>query len=142
MIKDGDIAAARLAQMFGSELLRVQESARTDSGSQPNILNLDPKRFLGSAVNNHVNVQRKTEEQRLIQALQLEAEAAYPIEEGSSISPPNNSVPVANNPNPAPTIFNNASFDSEIFEKINSNIDRLATAIEGISDAIKASIQN
>ena len=142
MIKDGDIAAARLAQMFGSELLRVQESARTDSGSQPNILNLDPKRFLGSAVNNHVNVQRKTEEQRLIQALQLEAEAAYPIEEASDISPPVNSAPVANNSIQAPANFSNIPFDSEIFEKINSNIDRLATAIEGISEAIKASIQN
>ena len=142
MIKDGDIAAARLAQMFGSELLRVQESARTDSGSQPNILNLDPKRFLGSEFNNHIDTQRKTDEQRLFQALQLEAEAAYPIEEVSNISPPVNSAPVANNSNQAPANVSNIPFDPEIFEKINSNIDRLATAIEGISEAIKASIQN
>jgi len=46
MFKEENIAAAQLAQIFGSQLLSVQESAITDSGNRPSILTMDPKQFL------------------------------------------------------------------------------------------------
>jgi hypothetical protein len=85
MFNEDSIAAAQLAQIFGSELLKVQNSARTDGGSTPQIVNMDPKQFLvGNAA---YGANRKAEEQRIMQALQREAEAAFPIAQAESYNP-------------------------------------------------------
>lgn len=78
MFNQDNIAAAQIAQIFGSELLKVQQSARTDGGSTPEIVKMDPKQFLIGQT--QFTAARKAEEQRIIQALQREAEAAYPVE--------------------------------------------------------------
>jgi len=85
MFNDENIAAAQIAQIFGSELLKAQQSARTDSGSVPDFVKINPKQFL---VNSNVQSnQRRAEEQRLIQMLQREAEAACPLPESSQSLP-------------------------------------------------------
>ena len=86
MFNQDQIAAAQIAQIFGSELLKVQNSARTDSGHTPNIVNMDPKSFLvGKEV---MSNQRKSEERRLIEMLQREAEAACPLPLEQTFTPP------------------------------------------------------
>ena len=75
MITEDNLAAARMAQVFGSELLMVQENAKMDSGSVPNIVKIDPKQFLlGSGPNNRYN---RHDEQKIIEKLQNEAEMTY-----------------------------------------------------------------
>jgi len=80
MFNDENIAAAQIAQIFGSELLKAQQSARTDSGSTPQFVKIDPKQFLAQNSTQQIQ-QRRSEEARLMQLLQREAEAAYPISE-------------------------------------------------------------
>jgi hypothetical protein len=78
MFKSSDIATAQIAQLFGSELLKVQNSAITDSGSPPNIVNLDPKQFLipqGSPA----SFAQKQHEEVIMRQLQAEAESTYPL---------------------------------------------------------------
>jgi len=64
MFTEDNLAAASIAQIFGSELLKVQNSAQTDSGQTPNIVNMDPKSFLVGNTQHRSN--QKIEEQRLI----------------------------------------------------------------------------
>ena len=85
MFKEDQIAAAQIAQIFGSELLKVQNSAQTDSGQTPNIVNLNPKSFLVGEQT--MTNQRKAEEQRLIQMLQREAEASCPLPQEQTHTP-------------------------------------------------------
>ena len=46
MFTEDNLATAQIAQLFGSELLKVQQNATTDSGSQPDIVKINPKQFL------------------------------------------------------------------------------------------------
>ena len=85
MFKEDQIAAAQIAQIFGSELLKVQNSAQTDSGQTPNIVNLNPKSFLVGEQT--MTNQRKAEEQHLIQMLQREAEASCPLPQEQTYTP-------------------------------------------------------
>lgn len=85
MISDENIATAQIAQIFGSELLKAQQSARTDTGSVPHFVKMDPKQFLVSETK--TAHQQRAEEQRLIQMLQREAEAACPLPESSQSLP-------------------------------------------------------
>lgn len=78
MITEDKIAAAQIAQLFGSELLRVQEGARTDSGNVPNIVNLDPKSFLASPGQQY-SPSTQAREQLLYKHLQAEAESQHPL---------------------------------------------------------------
>jgi hypothetical protein len=79
MFNEDNIAAAQIAQLFGSELLRVQENSKTDSGSVPNIVNINPKQFLINSTQQQ-NSNKKLEEQRMLLALQREAEATHPLQ--------------------------------------------------------------
>ena len=83
MITEDNMAAARMAQIFGSELLKVQENAKMDSGSVPDIVKIDPKQFLlGGGPNNRYN---RYEEQKIIEKLQSEAEMTYPLPSQSEL---------------------------------------------------------
>lgn len=85
MFNQDSIAAATLAQVFGSELLKVQQNATTDSGHQPDIVKLNPKQFLVGET--QYNSDQKLRERRIAEALQREAEAAYPIPQPQSYTP-------------------------------------------------------
>lgn len=85
MITEDNIAAAQLAQIFGSELLKVQQSV-SDSRSQPDIVKLNPKQFLvGSQQFEH---QRRAEERQLIAKINREAEMMHPLPQPIPPSPP------------------------------------------------------
>ena len=141
MFTEDNLATAQIAQLFGSELLKVQNSATTDSGSQPNIVNIDPKRFLTSEP--QYRATKKADEQRLIQMMQREAEAAYPLPEQAppqqliepqapaAIHKPQvqHVVPISAS---APQV---ASGDSWV--RIASSLERIANKLENVDIAIK-----
>ena len=79
MFSDENLAAAQLAQIFGSELLNMQTKVTPDSnGSAPQMLKLDPKQFL-LRNNQAFDNQKRLQEQQLILKLQREAEMACPL---------------------------------------------------------------
>ena len=131
MFTEDSLATAEIAKIFGSELLHVQEKARTDAGMQPEILKMHPKQFLGASPQQQQV--RRQEEALLIQRLQREAEATHPL--------PQMSLP--QNPPPLPVEHFSApassqpiqhvvapSFDSDELKKLNVNLDRIATILE------------
>jgi hypothetical protein len=77
MFSEDNIATAQIAQLFGSELLRVQENSKTDSGYVPSIVTVHPKQFLVNTAQQQTA--KQTEEYRMLQALQREAELTHPI---------------------------------------------------------------
>jgi hypothetical protein len=143
MITEGNLATAQLAQMFGSELLKVQKSSQTDSGSVPNIVRLDPKQFLYNEA--HVSNQRRAEEQRIIQALQREAEAAYPIVEAQlppQEQPPQSQrqeVPIQIQPSPTQqaTTAKLSSAKGDVWASIAGSLERIANSLERVDVSVK-----
>lgn len=131
MFKEDQIAAAQIAQIFGSELLKVQNSAQMDSGQTPNIVNLNPKSFLVG--HETFSNQRKVEEQQLIQMLQREAEAAcpLPVEQMQTAS-------AALPSQPAPTQSIVIKKQPEEYTKIPSLdiLERIALSLEKIANAV------
>jgi hypothetical protein len=146
MFTDDKLATAQIAQLFGSELLKVQMNATTDSGSRPEIVKLDPKQFLTADPRDRSN--RKAEEQRIIQALQREAEAACPLpaNEQKSQPPVLHQEPVMQvatkfPPPPLSIPLNDklpiSASSLDILEKINYNLERIANKIETVDITIK-----
>lgn len=137
MFTEDNLATAQIAQLFGSELLKVQQNATTDSGSQPNIVNINPKQFLVNAP--QYQSARKAEEQRLIEMVQKEAEMACPLP-GSPSSPllPIDPVPVVNvNANNSPLTNRTITPIGDVWEKINKNLERIANRLENVDLTIK-----
>jgi hypothetical protein len=85
MISEENIAAAQIAQIFGSELMKAQQSARTDSGSVPDFVKMNPAQFLTQQNTN--SAAAKQRERELMRRLQQEAESAYPISESPQALP-------------------------------------------------------
>jgi hypothetical protein len=140
MISEDNIATAQIAQLFGSELLRVQEGARTDSGSQPNILNIDPKQFLVPDQTAHFRAAKKADEERIVRMLQQEAEAAYPAapvehQPASTVPPIPQPVQQASQHNPSQTVSAIGSGDA--LERIASSLERIAIRLEGVDLSVK-----
>jgi hypothetical protein len=121
------IAAATLAQLFGSELYRVDQTTINSSNSTPNAVRIDPKSFLSQT--GDIQKQQRLHESQLIEALNREAEMAYPRPEIPS--PPQikqELAPVIAPSSPAPTAILPETED--VFSKINCNLERIATALE------------
>jgi hypothetical protein len=132
MITDDSIAAAKIAQLFGSELLNVQTNAITDSGTRPNIVKLDPKQFLTN--NTQTPVVRNAEHERqMILQLQKEAESNWPLPEPQQVPP--------QIPTPQQTESNSLAVPSanhgNVWEKINLNLQRIADSLEKVDISIK-----
>ena len=144
MITEDSLATAQIAQLFGSELLKVQRNATTDSGMQPDIVKLNPKQFLVGQT--QMTNQRKVEEQRLIQMLQAEAEASCPLPDQqvapiASLPP---QVTQSNEPmitpiqrHPVQTTIKGPSGTGDVWEKINNNLERIANCLEKVDIAVK-----
>jgi hypothetical protein len=141
MFTEDNLATAQIAQLFGSELLKVQNSATTDSGSQPNIVNIDPKRFLTSEP--QYRATRKADEQRLIQMMQREAEAAYPLpEQAPQQQPIEHQTPAAiHRPQVQHVVPISASApqaaSGDSWVRIASSLERIANKLESVDIAIK-----
>jgi hypothetical protein len=147
MFTDDNLATAQIAKIFGSELMSVQESARTDAGSQPQIVKMHPKQFLTTSP--QFQAQQKDSEQRILQALQREAENSYPLPEQSSFPPPSQQAPV-----PAPSVQQPqqavqsvvqpqlaarqyTTTEVNVWEKINFNLERIAISLERVDISVK-----
>lgn len=139
MFNQDNLAAAQIAQIFGSELLKVQQSARTDGGSMPEIVKMDPKQFLVG--HTQYNALQKEHERRITESLQREAEAAYPLDDTSqqqqqqapAIVPPqptHKPSPVVNPLLPR-SISTNYSVDL-ILERIAVSLERIANAVDKV----------
>ena len=142
MITEDSLATAQIAQLFGSELLKVQKNATTDSGMQPEIVKINPKQFLVGQ--SQMTSQRKAEEQRMIQQLQAEAEAAYPTHSEEQPLPQQQANPqpvqqtVANYVQQVPQQTRAiASAPQDVWEKINSNLERIANCLEKVDFTVK-----
>jgi hypothetical protein len=147
MFNEDQIAAAHLAQIFGSELLKVQNSAQTDSGNTPNIVNLNPKSFLVGQQT--MTNQRKAEEQRLIQMLQREAEAACPLPPEPAYTPQTTPKEIPQHtPSPAPSLGRavvnpttrplvTVGDSSLVLERIASSLERIANAVDRVDIKVK-----
>ena len=136
MFKEENIAAAQLAQIFGSQLLSVQESAITDSGSRPSILTMDPKQFL---IDNspEANARNKAREQRITAQLQREAEASCPLPPETPLVPVNPIQKPLDSVVLASPITTNVSTSYGINPSdLLKNVERIANSLETIAGAI------
>jgi hypothetical protein len=142
MFKEENLAAAQIAQIFGSHLLKVQESAITDSGNKPAILNMDPRQFLIDS-SPQATALTKAREKQIAEQLQREAEAACPLPQETI--QPIQSLPVQQNALSAEvakeykdTVFIPKPTQSsvEIESKLIKNVERIAIALETIAGAI------
>lgn len=141
MFDEEKIATARIAQIFGSELLSVQQNAVTDSGNKPSILSMDPRQFLVNSSADYGAI-NKSREKSIIEQLQREAEAACPLPQETI--QPIQSLPVQQNVSAEiakeykDTVFVPKITQSsiEIESKLVKNVERIAIALETIAGAI------
>jgi hypothetical protein len=141
MIRQENIAVAQIAQMFGSQLMNVQENAITDSGQKPQIVNIDPRQFLVPDAPSPA-VRNKEQERLALMALQREAEAACPLPQ-ETIQPIQNlpaqqnvSVEIAKEYKDTVFIPKPTQSSVEIESKLVKNVERIAIALETIAGAI------
>jgi len=146
MTNQDKIAAATLAQIFGSELLKVDEATTQQSNMTGPAVKMHPRQFL-NGTDRDPAVNLREDERRILEAVNREAEMSYPRQEepqqeapvrvtaplqqtispiGASVIP---QVPVDQNqmefsfPPPGSPGF-------ELFVSINKNLERIAKAIE------------
>ena len=142
MITEDKIAAAQIAQIFGSELLRVDHNTTERTSATQQATRIDPKQILTQGFPQH-NFQNNKEKEMLA-LLQREAENSYPINE-QTISPIQEQHYVQQAP--APSLAQQIApiaapaFDSKlqaIFEKINSNLERIANRLDEVDIQVKS----
>ena len=138
MFNRDNIAVAQLAQIFGSELLKVQENAITDGGNKPQIVTINPKQFLVQD-SPSIAARSKEQEQLLMRQLQAEAEAAYPLSEPSPPPP----QPIARPPEPVnvtqtitPVRVESLSTSSNQMNELLVSVERIAISLEKIVECI------
>lgn len=151
MFTEDKIATAQLAQIFGSELLKVQSSATTDSGATPDIVKINPQQFLIDS--QQYQSAKKAEEQRLIQMLQREAEAACPLPLQPAYEQPS-TQPLAQEQPQQPKFVAQESIippqqqfrqsetvhmqtNSPAFERIAYSLERIANKLDGVDITLK-----
>jgi hypothetical protein len=121
MITEEQIAAARLAQMFGGELMRVDETTLNRSGNMP-ATRIDPKQILISGAGAQQAV--KAREKQIEDQLHEQAKAAYP-EPPPPPPPPRVAEPTSQQVL-APVVV------EEQLKEINKNLERIACALENL----------
>jgi len=155
MITEDKLAAAKLAQIFGSELLRVDENVTVSSSMSGPAVRLDPKQILMGA-NQNVSGNLTPEQRRIMEAVNREAEMSYPrndepprpiIQPAPVMQQTINPIgaipqPVQQQPQADPNQMEFSfpppgSPGFELFEKINKNLERIAKAIENIEVSSK-----
>ena len=148
MITQDQLAAATIAQIFGSELLHAQKNAQTDSGVRPEFVKVHPKDILmgGNQTNQR---QQSFEQQRMLEALQREAEASCPLPldqmpppAPQTISAPQPQTFTGQNPIPQPILpINNssltASTTSDVWSSIAHSLQRIADRLDTVEITLK-----
>ena len=142
MITEDKIAAAQIAQIFGSELLRVDHNTTERTSATQQATRIDPKQILTQGLPQH-NFQNNKEKEMLA-LLQREAENSYPINE-QTISPIQEQPYIQQVPAPSLaqqiTPIAAPTFDGKlqaVFEKINSNLERIANRLDEVDIQVKS----
>jgi hypothetical protein len=147
MITEDSLAAATIAQIFGSELLRAQQNARTDGGHQPEIVKMHPTQFIQQTHSNRMpSPSRAQQDKMMLQMLQREAELSCPLPEPTYTPPPPPPAaqpvavaqPVVASAQPAPVASqqvvnmdsNNAAALIDTLKTINGSMERIANSLE------------
>jgi hypothetical protein len=144
MITNEQIAAAKLAQIFGSELLRVDTNTVEQSGQTLPATRIDPKRILTEG--NDKRSSNNDAEGRLIRMLQKEAELAHPNIESplnSNEQTSGNSEPISTEQHFVPQQHGSFIADPcliKIFEQINSNLSRIANNLDKADVSVRRKI--
>ena len=120
MITEEQIAAARIAQMFGGELMRVDENTINLNSNMP-ATRIDPKKILISGAG--MQQANKDRERQIEDRLHREAMAAYPE---PPPPPPAVHTPAAQ---AAPTSLVSGAVEEQL-KDINKNLERIACALE------------
>lgn len=130
------IAAAQIAQLFGSELLKVQQSVN-DSTSMPDIVKLNPKSFLFG--DDHMKSQQSLRDRQVAEALQRQAESMHPLPQNSSPPPQSLPQPIALLPAVPNSVDSfstpnqtSVSLDVHYLERIASSLERIANKIDAV----------
>ena len=157
MITQDKIAAATIAQIFGSELKRVDEYTTQQSNMAGPAVRMDPKQLLvGANQNTYSNL--TPEQRRILDAVNAEAEASHPRYDEpptpepvfsqptpvlrQTINPIGQSIPTQTPVDPNQMEFSfppPGSPGFELFVSINKNLERIAKAIEGFETPSKTS---
>jgi hypothetical protein len=130
MITEDKIAAATLAQIFGSELTSIDESITHKTSKTANATKINPKEIL---------LGKQTQDQHIAN-VQLEAESAFPYQPSSS--PPPQSFPqqmissVHSNQHSTPVISN------EYLERICIALEKISSSLEKSELLIKKPIRS
>ena len=136
MITEDKIAAAQLAQIFGSELALIDERTEHRPNNSSRATKIDPKRILlGQASNTATN--RDT-----LDSLQREAEAAFPFESTSQFQ---HSDPISVQPSFVPSqppLQQVQQVQSQVaapeqFDRLCSILERLVNVLESSDVIIK-----
>ncbi len=123
MISEDKIAAATLAQIFGSELTSIDKSITHKSANTPNATKLSPKEIL-------MGSQQQGNDQQRISQLQNEAENAFPYQPGMVQQAP----PIQQIPNtPLPVSPQAGQFIAEHNSNQNLYLERICIALEKIA---------
>ena len=137
MITEDKIAAAQLAQIFGSELTLIDERVTHRSNNTSRVAKLDPKKILlGQAGNTATNSE-------IIDSLQREAEAAFPFDSLSQFQqtapPPGQPsfIPPQMIPQQISQQVQSMAASPQQFDKLCSILERLVTVLEGSDVIIK-----
>ena len=142
MITEDKIAAAQIAQIFGSELLRIDQNTTERTNATQQATRVDPKQILTQGLPNYQFQNNK--EKEMLAFLQREAESSYPINE-QTITPiqpqqTHPQLPVAVQPQQTIAPIAAPVFDNKlqtIFEKINSNLERIANRLEDVDVQVR-----
>ena len=146
MINQDQIAAATIAQIFGNELYRAQQSAQTDSGSTPDFVKVHPRDILMGQGNAQNSQARSLQEKHMMEMLQREAEASCPLPASQQL-PPQAPQPVP----PLPAVPTNVSLPippqsfpavpsaapGNVWESIAISLERIANRLEAVEITLK-----
>ncbi len=149
------LAAATIAKIFGSEMLYVQQNAKTDGGATPNVSIMHPRDILQN--NTSPNIQYSSQqEKRIIEALQREAESACPLPQEThsqpapATAPPVAAPPIQNAASSAavqnvrqefatvpPTVQQVRVTEDNVWERIALSLEKIAHRLDSIDFSVK-----
>ena len=139
MITDDKIAAARIAQIFGSELLSVDEKTTNRSGNSIRASRVDPGLILKGHPQSMLDpiTHRANQEALTHHPSPSDATFSEITNQPSNYNFPVANAPVANAPVANAPVANVAPVGEIIWEKINSNLERIADRLETLDLVVR-----
>lgn len=140
MITEDKIAAAQIAQIFGGELLRVENNVMDKSSQTPSAVRVDPRSILTGQhrpQHDQITLQRQQEADAM-QPSTLEDSAFRQANQVVNLSPPQQINPIAqlipHGNASTPTHF---AQNNQVFENINKNLERIADRLDSLDIVVR-----